>query len=334
MNSRFDLKILFLFCILIVVSFLIVAQKYLDLKSSSSSLTYSDETSCNVIYTNHSQHYHVFDGVQYPQYIPLYQNKSINFKCLNLKSKSNLKTILALNKFYGKENFAYGLGKVEPFVRNHCPIVNCELTNDVSKLNQSDFLLVSLTDKFDEDNLRLTRQRNKRYVSVILESQINFQYLDKYNGLFSFTADFKSESTFGINYESQKGFSWSLNETFNELNDFSLNKSGFMAGLISNCEGQHAKRSVFIEELRKYVTISVYGGCGIPCPKIGGEEVENCRAMIGRKYKFFLAAENSLCQDYITEKFFLMLKYDIVMVVYGLGNYTKFVSCKKNLILF
>ena len=77
-----------------------------------------------------------------------------------------------------------------------------------------------------------------------------------------------------------------------------------------------------VDEMRKHVNISIFGGCGQPCPITG----EDCRAMIGRKFKFYLAAENSLCEDYITEKFFLLLKYDIVLVAYGFGNYTRFVS--------
>ncbi|KAB7494954.1 Alpha-(1,3)-fucosyltransferase 5 [Armadillidium nasatum] len=43
--------------------------------------------------------------------------------------------------------------------------------------------------------------------------------------------------------------------------------------------------------------------------------------MLERKYKFYLSYENSLCTDYITEKFFRALNYYIVPVVLGSGNY-------------
>ena len=42
-------------------------------------------------------------------------------------------------------------------------------------------------------------------------------------------------------------------------------------------------------------------------------------------YKFYFAFENSLCDDYITEKFFNMLKHNIVPVV--LGSPKKVIIC-------
>ena len=42
------------------------------------------------------------------------------------------------------------------------------------------------------------------------------------------------------------------------------------------------------------------------------------------KYKFFLAFEDSICKDFVTEKFFAMFNgnLDMVPVVYGGGNYS------------
>ena len=43
-----------------------------------------------------------------------------------------------------------------------------------------------------------------------------------------------------------------------------------------------------------------------------------------RDYKFFLALENSLCLDYVTEKFFWTIDFDVVPVVFDLhGNYKR-----------
>ena len=41
------------------------------------------------------------------------------------------------------------------------------------------------------------------------------------------------------------------------------------------------------------------------------------------KYKFYLSFENSFCDDYVTEKFFKVLNYDIVPIVLGGSNYSK-----------
>ena len=43
--------------------------------------------------------------------------------------------------------------------------------------------------------------------------------------------------------------------------------------------------------------------------------------MIERDYKFYLAFENSLCRDYVTEKFYNPLLFSTVPIVYGEADY-------------
>ena len=40
-----------------------------------------------------------------------------------------------------------------------------------------------------------------------------------------------------------------------------------------------------------------------------------------RNYKFYLAFENSICPDYVTEKFFNTLLFSTVPIVYGGADY-------------
>lgn len=46
--------------------------------------------------------------------------------------------------------------------------------------------------------------------------------------------------------------------------------------------------------------------------------------MLEQKYYFYLSFENTFCEDYISEKMFDYMKYDIVPVVYGGADYSKF----------
>jgi len=44
--------------------------------------------------------------------------------------------------------------------------------------------------------------------------------------------------------------------------------------------------------------------------------------MIEREYMFYLSFENSLCDQYITEKFWSRLKMNVIPIVLGQGNYS------------
>ena len=70
----------------------------------------------------------------------------------------------------------------------------------------------------------------------------------------------------------------------------------------------------------KYIPIDVYGSCGsLSCPR---DQTKQCEQMIEKKYKFYLAFENSLCQEYVTEKLWSTMKMNVVPVVMGIANYS------------
>jgi len=78
-----------------------------------------------------------------------------------------------------------------------------------------------------------------------------------------------------------------------------------------------------VSELRRFIEVDVYGGCGrLRCPPSAGER---CLDVLERRYFFYLAFENSLCVDYVTEKFWRTLRRDVVAVVLGAADYSRLV---------
>jgi hypothetical protein len=143
---------------------------------------------------------------------------------------------------------------------------------------------------------------------------------------FNLSATYVNEADFSNSYEYQGNYYWKKNDSFDENQDFHGEKLGKAAALISNC-GAGTRRLEYVSELNKFISVKLYGACGEGCPSTSRitNKPANCKEIIGTEYKFFLAFENSYCKDYITEKFFHMLSYNIIPVVLGGGNYSQFV---------
>ena len=74
-----------------------------------------------------------------------------------------------------------------------------------------------------------------------------------------------------------------------------------------------------VKSLQNYMPVDIYGDCGThKCP-----DKEDCLQYISDNYKFYISFENSLCKDYVTEKFFQAMSHDILPIVYGGTDYSE-----------
>ena len=74
-----------------------------------------------------------------------------------------------------------------------------------------------------------------------------------------------------------------------------------------------------VKSLQNYMPVDIYGHCGTyKCP-----EDMDCFHRISDNYKFYISFENSLCKDYVTEKFFQAMSHDILPIVYGGADYSE-----------
>ena len=272
----------------------------------------SYKSNCEAFNKNYTQFSIQLDNIIYPTYVTSYHNKSLNFECLN--KNTNSKLILFWNQFFDDPEFGFGSGYSKPFKNHNCPVTNCEITTDRRRLKESNIIVFHMQNRIDR--YPEYRHPDQEWVFFLYESPKHSNSFIELNGIFNTSATYLLKSDYTSIYYSS--FEWGYNSFYDENKDFSSNKSGFAAAIISNCD-DNSRRLDYIKELQKYISVHIYGKCGKPCP------VENCREFISKRYKFLLAFENSVCKDYITEKFFNTLQYDIIPVVYGGGSYEKHV---------
>lgn len=325
----FTLVIPFLFSLFVILFVLSVQFDYfkpyylIDYPSYKFIITDTQQSKsqhiCSPFLANTSDLKIKIDNDFYPKLIPIFQNRSLNFTCLN--SSPRIKTILLWNKFTGDPIIPIDPNNsMNILKRTNCPVTNCDITLDKSRLNTSDMILFHMRSRIDEfPKIRFSHQK---WVYLIYESQQHCPMCSKLDGLFNLSATFRSDSDITNIYLTDSRLKWvENNPNFNEKNYDPDVKKGFAAILISSCS-DNLKRLKIIKELRRFINVDIYGKCSdqnLKCPSQG-----DCREYLANNYKFFLAFENSICSEYITEKFFNTLNYNTLPVVLGGGDYSKY----------
>ncbi|XP_033724772.1 alpha-(1,3)-fucosyltransferase C-like isoform X2 [Pecten maximus] len=100
-------------------------------------------------------------------------------------------------------------------------------------------------------------------------------------------------------------------------------KDRLSAWMASNCRTP-GKREQYIQLLRKSTDVHVYGGCGTY--RCARSKENSCMGILRKHYRYYLAFENTLCVDYITEKGFKTYSFSpsTIPVMRGGSNYSLF----------
>ncbi|KAK3581801.1 hypothetical protein CHS0354_026007 [Potamilus streckersoni] len=199
--------------------------------------------------------------------------------------------------------------------------VRCAVTSDRREVSSVDAVMFHLRDLWvggigTNIFVPLPGYRSASQVWVLynMESLAYLQGdLNALNGYFNWTVWYRKDSTISIPY----GQVSDLNKTeiiamskHLETSNFFREKSKTVTGMISHCK-DYARRYKVINELKKYIKVEMFGDCyGTPC-KGNFTECEN----LLKDYKFYLALENSICKDYVTEKYWGALARNQVPIV-------------------
>lgn len=209
------------------------------------------------------------------------------------RSDIPLKKILLWNGISSWGGIRPGRGE---FLRQGCPVSSCVISSSRSDQTTADLILFK--DHFTQPGFQ--RPMHQAWMMYLLECPLHTQMF-KQKDVFNWTATYRSDSTVVAPYERWQYFNPNVYTQPQEKN-YAANKTKAVAWFVSNCGARNGRLN-YARELQKFIEVDIYGSCGTKrCPR---SQQESCFKMLNTDYKFYLAFENSNCQDYITEKFFV-----------------------------
>ncbi|KAK4874449.1 hypothetical protein RN001_013809 [Aquatica leii] len=183
-----------------------------------------------------------------------------------------------------------------------CSVQNCKMSFKDNELETADLVVFYLhrTQTIKQIPNR-TAKRSQIWAFLTDESPYNtFSYktdnhIQSYNNIFNWSMNYRMTSDIPVPY----GRAIALNKNAAKINIVEWNNSKrqdvLVAIAVSHCT---EKRLEYVKELNNYIRVDMYGSCGTL--KCSGHYYTDCTNTSA--YKFYLAFENSNCEEYITEK--------------------------------
>ena len=231
--------------------------------------------------------------------------------------RPNDKVILRWTKFYGRDwNVPDGRSIFENL---KCPRVDCFISDNKNMLMRSDLIVIHVRDLHSRTDVPRMRTPAQLWLFLSLESPFHqfsntsvIKSLNEFNGLFNWTSTYSSESDFPIPYGSNERL-LSTNIGQSVQRNYAFGKTRQVVWFVTNCKSKNS-REAYAHELSKFIQVDIFGLCG---PHECKDDTM-CNNMIKSKYKFYLAFENSNCNEYITEKLWInALSNDAIPIVMG-----------------
>ncbi|XP_049871785.1 alpha-(1,3)-fucosyltransferase C-like [Pectinophora gossypiella] len=222
----------------------------------------------------------------------------------------------------------------------NCVVQNCIFTENKRLLRDyTSFDAIIFSESILESDTKrpLLRSSSQLYVFASLESQVTYPACELHNdNFFNWTMTYRLDSTVLWLFFVVRNLTgsviapsikpvWEKNDrpVASPLKSLLLKKTKAAAWIVSNCNA-NSERAAYMVSLQEHLyhfslNVDVYGKCsGIICPN------DNCNDLIKQDYYFYIAFENSLAKDYVTEKVLHGFDNHAVPIVYGGANYSRF----------
>ena len=196
----------------------------------------------------------------------------------------------------------------------------CQITDNKNILSEADAVV------FDTQHIGGLPQKRRGQVWVFETAEspsngFNPRVLQNWNNLFNWTMTHRRDSDILFMYDSFETVSKNESDT-KESSSYLRNKKKNIVWFVGNCRTA-SRREDYARTLGKGCEIYKIGGCGRnDCPR---NDAKACMTnLLNNEYKFYFSAENSLCRDYLTEKAFERMQYNVIPFVRGGANYSIF----------
>lgn len=193
----------------------------------------------------------------------------------------------------------------------------CYISNDRRTINVSDAIVFYYCDLKPSD-MPAERALGQKWVFWSLESPTNCKLspLVSWKAAINWTMTYRLDSDVLDTYGNVTPKKVPTSYSFQSLRERWKRKTVMAVWPVSHCN-TFGKREHFVDELRKYMRVDVYGKCGnFSCPRFKG-----CHKKFATQYFFLLSFENTVCKDYVTEKLYYTLTFDMIPVTFGGADY-------------
>ncbi|KAM8934336.1 alpha-(1,3)-fucosyltransferase 7 [Pelodytes ibericus] len=194
-------------------------------------------------------------------------------------------------------------------------IQRCRLTDDRSKYSSADVVVFHHSElgKQGCEIPNTSRPPGQKWVWATLESPSNIHGVKKWNNIFNWTLSYREDSDISVPYGKMVPRS--------TIKYYNFNKTGLVAWVVSHYKTTQERASL-VKELSSHLNVDIYGRAN------NKPLCSSCLISTVSHYFFYLALENSVHRDYITEKLWQnSFMAGAVPVVLGppRENYEKFI---------
>jgi len=250
-----------------------------------------------------------------------------------VSSQKKPKKLLFWNAIYG--DLGFKMDDETAFQQKGCKVNNCIISKDKKLMppESADAILFLYTNLCEIPKI-YERYEHQRYVLLNDDPPVCFarNYYARepnFGSFFNWTMSYRENADIIWNKGWIKKLTKAPSQTAmarkKAIKNFGKKKK-LVAWYVARCSSK-SKREGYIKELQEYINVDSYGPCGeLTCPEVPGPPsaaLQPCLDYLAENYKFVLTFERYICDDFITKRFFDVLRRDTVPIVFGGADYTK-----------